>query len=60
MCDEKFRLRERQNGQIKGKMSRRMLILTQYNPMFVPSFKILGVAVPEKSLTQISICITLE
>ena len=27
--------------------------------MFVPNFKILG-AVPEKSLTQISLCITLE
>ena len=28
--------------------------------MFVPNFKILGQAVPEKSLTKISIFITLE
>ena len=28
--------------------------------MFVPNLKFLGAAVPEKSLTHISICITLE
>ena len=28
--------------------------------MFVPNFKNLGAAVPEKSLTQISLCITLK
>ena len=36
---------------------------TQYNksyPTFVPNFKILDKVVPEKSLTQISRCITLE
>ena len=36
---------------------------TQYNLlylMFVPNFKILGQVVPEKSLTKISIFITLE
>ena len=36
---------------------------TQYNksyPTFVPNFKILGTVVPEKFLTQISQCITLE
>ena len=36
---------------------------TQYNksyPTFVPNFKILRAKVPEKSLTQISLCITLE
>ena len=27
--------------------------------MFVPNFKMLGAVVPEKSLTQISLCITL-
>ena len=34
---------------------------TQYsksNPMFVQTFKILGLIVPEKSLTQISLCLT--
>ena len=29
-------------------------------PTFVPNFKILGAVNPEKSLTQISLCITLE
>ena len=29
-------------------------------PTFVPNFKIIGAVVPEKSLTQISLCITLE
>ena len=36
---------------------------TQYNksyPTFVQNFKILSAVVPEKSLTQISLCITLE
>ena len=28
--------------------------------MFVPNFQILGAVVPEKSLTQISLCIMLE
>ena len=28
--------------------------------MFVPNFKLLGIAVPEKSLTKISIFITLD
>ena len=28
--------------------------------MFVPTFKMLGAAVPENSPTQISLCITLE
>ena len=29
-------------------------------PTFVSNFEILGTVVPEKSLTQISLCITLE
>ena len=33
---------------------------TSHNLMFVPNFKILGQVVLEKSLTKISICITLE
>ena len=28
--------------------------------MFVPNFKILGAIVPEKPLTQVSLCTTLE
>ena len=42
---------------------RRLILFTQYNksyPTSVPNFKILGAVVPEKSLTQISLCITLE
>ena len=38
-------------------------LYTKYNLsylMFVPNFKILGQVVLEKSLTKISICITLE
>ena len=40
-----------------------LILFTQYNksyPTFVPNFKILGAAVPEKSLTQIFLCIILE
>ena len=40
-----------------------LIFYTQYNLsylMFVPNFKILGQVVLEKSLTIISICITLE
>ena len=33
---------------------------TNHTQQFVPNFKILGAVVPEKSLTQISLCITLE
>ena len=33
---------------------------TKSYPTFVPNFKILGTVVPEKPLTQISLCITLE
>ena len=33
---------------------------TTSHTKFVPNFKILGAIVPEKSLTQISLCITLE
>ena len=38
-------------------------LFKQYNksyPTFVPNFKILGIVVSEKSLTQIFLCITLE
>ena len=34
--------------------------ITSHNLIFVPNFKILGAVVPEKSVTQISLCITLE
>ena len=53
----------KKNGQIKGMISRTMLILKQYyksNPIFVKTFKILGLIVPEKSLIQISLCLTFE
>ena len=53
--DEKFYWREIKNGQIKGMKSMRMTILAQFNksyPMFVPNFKILVAAVPEKSLMK--------
>ena len=62
LADKMEKLLERKkNGQIKGLISHMWLI--QYNLsylMFVPNFKILGQVVPEKSLTKISIFITLE
>ena len=53
---------EKKNGQIKGMIKGGRFSLTQYKsyPTFVPNFKILGKVVPEKSLTQIFQCITLE
>ena len=57
---------KKEKGQIKGLISHMRLILlytVHYNLsylMFVPNFKILGQVVPEKSLTKISIFITLE
>ena len=57
-------LERKKNGQINGLISHmRLIFITQYNLsylMFVPKFKILGKVVPEKSLTKISIFITLE
>ena len=54
----------KKNGQIKGLISHMWLILQyKYNLsylVFVPNFKILGQVIPEKSLTKISIFITLE
>ena len=57
-------LERKKKGQIKGLISHMWLFFyTQYNLsnlMFVPNFKNLGQVVPEKSLTKISIFITLE
>ena len=57
-------LERKKNGQIKGLISHMWLILLYtVQPsylMFVPNFKILDQVVPEKSLTKISIFITLE
>ena len=47
-------LEKKKNGQIKG------LIRNMSYLMFVPNLKILGLVVPEKSLTKISIFIILE
>ena len=62
ICNRKFDWRERKI--IKEMVSiRRLFSLTQCNmsyPTFVPNFKILGAVVPEKYLTQMSLCITLE
>ena len=33
---------------------------TSNTQLFVPTFKILGAVVPEKSLTKVCLCITLE
>ena len=38
----------------------RMLILSYTIQVVVPNFKVLGAVVPEKPLTQTSLCITLE
>ena len=59
-----FWLERKKNGPIKA-MTRRRLILfyTIYNksyPTFVLTFEILDAVVPEKSLTTISLCITLQ
>ena len=57
-------IREKENGQIKGLKSSSMLILfytiQQVIPNICTKFQNLGAVVPEKSLTQISQCITLE
>ena len=54
----------KKNGQIKGMISSSMLILfytiQQVIPNICTNFKILDALVTEKSLTQISLCITLE
>ena len=56
--------KEKWTNKENDKSSMRMRFsFTQYNKsylMFVANFKILGAVVPEKSLTQISLCITLE
>ena len=55
---------EKENGQMMKMVSSRRLILSytiqQVIPNICTNFKILGAVVPEKSLTQISLCITLE
>ena len=60
---QKFYYNEK-NVQLKGMICMKMLTsLTQYNwlyPTFVTNFNILGTVVSEKSLTQISLCITLK
>ena len=57
-------MERKKNGQIKGlKSICGWFFNTQYNLsylMFVPNFKILDQVVPDKSLTKISIFITLE
>ena len=63
ICDEN--IWEKKNGQIKGMICMRMWNLSYTNTsrqpnLLVPNFKTLGAADPEKSLTQISLCITLE
>ena len=64
ICNRKFDWRERKmNKQRKWYAPGGWFSLTQCNksyPTFVPNFKILGAVVPEKSLTQISLCITME
>ena len=54
----------KKKGQIKGLISHMWLILLYtvqpVIPDIVPNFEILGQVVPEKSLTKISILITLE
>ena len=47
-------------GNDKQEEADSLLHNTTSYPTFVPNFKILGTVVPEKSLTQISLCITLE
>ena len=51
-------LERKKRGQIKGLICHMRLILSYL--MLVPNFKILDQVVPEKSLTKISIFITLE
>ena len=57
-------LGEKEKWLNKGMISSSMLIhfctIQQVIPKFVPNFKILGTVVPEKSPTQIFLCITLE
>ena len=64
ICYRKFDWREKKNAQIKEMVSIRKLILSYTMQQVVPNictkFQILGTVVPEKSLTQISLCITLE
>ena len=56
MCGEKFLTEKKKNGQIKGMINMKMLILSytkqQAIAKIVQNFKILGAAVPEKSLTK--------
>ena len=59
LTGEKEKCTNKGNGKYHGGW----FSLTQYNksyPTIVPNFKILDAVVPEKSLTQISLCITLE
>ena len=55
---------EKKNGQIKELISSRRLILSYTIQRVIPNicakFQIQGAVVPEKSLTQIFLCITLE
>ena len=57
-------LERKKSGQIKGLISHMWLIplyrVQSVIPDVVPNFNILGQVVPEKSLTKISIFITLE
>ena len=55
----KILLKKKKNGQIKGndKHGDADSLLYKMCPMFIPNFKIIGLVVPDKSLTQISLCI---
>ena len=55
----KILIGEKENGQIKGMISSSTPYKKSYLT-FVLTFKILCAVVPEKSLTQMSLCITLE
>ena len=59
-----WKLERKKREEIKGRISRRNQVLfhttTNDSQHFVPSYKILRAIVPEKYLSQISLCITLE
>ena len=61
-CDEMF-IGEKDKWTNKGNDKQQhadSLLHNKSYPTFLPNFKILGAVVPEKSLTQMSLCITLE
>ena len=64
ICNRKFAWRERKFDKWrKWQVETYWFSFTQYNrsySKFVPNFKTLGALVPDKSLTQISLCFTLE